>query len=157
MARSIQCPKCRAFLTDDSRSHAHQGAFFAFLQSCFDSWPLEAKFTPVSADHLRQWALKECGHVAPSMTWAFANTRERNAIMPFVTQYIAHKLRQGRFIWARENDGKLELIEAASINWNSIGERKFCEITDGVFALMLKHGFDFESWKQIEKPVREVA
>jgi hypothetical protein len=157
MSRSLICPKCRTLVTDDSRSNEHHRAFFAFLASCFNGWPLEAKFIPVSSDHLRQWALVECGHVAPSMTWAFVNTRERNAIMPFVTQYIAHKLRQGRFIWARENCGKLELIEAASIDWQSIGQRKFNEISESVFGLMKQHGFDFEDWKRIEKPSRSTA
>jgi hypothetical protein len=147
MARVLQCPRCRELVTDDSRSHKHQGAFFAFMADCFKNWPHEAAFVPVSADHLRQWALVECGHIAIPMTWSFASTREMNAIMPFIESYILHRRRQGRYVEGRKNDGKLELIEAASINWNSIGERKFCEITEGVFALMLKHGFDFEAWK----------
>lgn len=156
MARVLQCPRCRELVTDDTRSSEHHRAFFAFLNHCFDSWPEEAKFTPVSADHLRQWALVHIGHIAPPMTWSFANARERNVIMPFVTVYIAHKLREGRFIWARENDGKLELIEAASIAHDIMkSERKFCAISEAVFALMKEHGFDFEIWKSMERQRRK--
>lgn len=157
MARSNLCPHCRKLITDDSRSRRHDGAFFAFLKACFDSWPAGAEFKPVSADHLRQWALVRCGFVAPSMTWAFSSSRERNVIMPFASAYIAHKLRQGRFIWGRENDGKLELVEAESIAWESIGERKFLAISEAVFALMKDHGLDFEAWKAAERPARAIG
>jgi hypothetical protein len=155
MSRSLICPHCRHLITDDSRSQDHHRAFFAFMKHCFDSWPEGEAFTPQSADHLRQWALVECGHIAPPMTWAFAHNREHNTIMPFVTQYIAHKVREGRFIWARDNGGRLEMIEAASIDWSSLGQRKFNEISGSVFDLMKEHGFDFEEWKSMERQQRK--
>ena len=76
-------------------------------------------------EHLRAYLLQRTNHRAPSMIWKFKNERERLVLMPFINARIAHDLRSGVFTWAQENDGGIELIQAASINWKTVGQQQF--------------------------------
>lgn len=156
MARVLLCPKCRTLITDDSRSHKHDGVFFAFLEHCVRTWPAETTFTPHNKDHLRAWCLWRTGHIATPMTWHFSNKREREALVPFVAALMQHWMRNGQYVWAQENDSSIEVVQAETINWERVGERKFMEISEEVTAFIKEFaGIDFESWKEMEKQRRE--
>ena len=103
MARVLQCPSCRTLITDDSRSHRHDGAFFAFLEHCVRSWPAESTFHPHNKEHLRSWCLWRTRHTATPMTWHFSSKREREDLVPFVAALTLHFSRMGIYVWAQEN------------------------------------------------------
>ena len=156
MARVLICPKCRTLITDDTRSRKHDGAFFAFLEHCVKTWPAGSKFTPHNKDHLRAWCLWRCGYIAPPMTWHFSNDRERKTIVPFVAALMQHLVRMGQYTWAQENDDSIELVQAESINWERVGERKFMQITEDVTAFIKDFaGLDFKTWKAMDRQQRK--
>ncbi len=158
MARVLICPKCRTLITDDTRLPEGHRAFFAFLTRAYECWPETSTFTPDSPEHLRAWALVQTGHIGPPLSWSISG-REHKIIMPFVTAMMAHELRSGRYCWARENEGKIEIVHPVSLNWNSMGQRKFAAVTEAVYALIKETaGLDFEEWLKMEhQRQRDVA
>jgi len=151
MARVLICPKCRTLITDDTRSRKHDGCFHAFLGYCFQSWPAESTFHPKDKEQLRSWCLWRTGHTATPMTWNFSSERERKALVPFVAAMMLHFARMGVYVWAQENDASIELVQAESINWERVGERKFMEISEDVTAFIKEFaGIDFQTWKEME-------
>jgi hypothetical protein len=158
MSRSLLCPRCRALVTDDSRTSEANGAFFAFLEYCVGRWPTECTFAPNDKDHLRAWAMVRTSHLAPSMAWKFANERERKVLQPFIDSMIAHELRDGRYVWAQTNDGGIELLRPKSINWKSVGQREFNKIFEDVINLIAEYtGINFDKWKATERADRSAA
>ena len=90
------------------------------------------------------------------MTWHFSNDRERKNLVPFVAALMQHFVRSGLYVWAQENDVSIELVQAETINWERVGERKFMQVFEDVTAFIKEYaGIDFEEWKAMETARRK--
>jgi hypothetical protein len=149
------CNHCGCENERTARSPTHSAAFFAFLSYAFSRWPMEAKFFPENPEHLRSWALVEIGHQGIPLTWHFKNERERKVLMPFIIAEIEHGKRHGIYRYGREFGGGIAIVEAASINWEKVDQKKFNEIAAKVTHHIYHYaGIDWNKWIAAGSPRR---
>jgi hypothetical protein len=138
-------------LKSDDRSSPHQRLFFAFLKYCFESWPEEADFLPDNERHLRAWLLVKCNYRTPSMVYEFKNTREMNAVMPFVNAKITHDQRLGIYTWVVEVNGGIALLQPKSMAWDSMGQAEFHKASSDITQFIYDYAkIDFTLWQEME-------
>lgn len=156
----VDCQHCGAENIWSSRSREHHNGFFAFLAYACSRWPKHREFQPDNPKHLRHWCLVETGHHDVPLTWNFKNERERKTVMPFVIAQIEHNKRRGIYCWGREFNGGIAIMEAASINWEKVDQKKFNLIAAAVTEHIYHYaGIDWNAWIAMGSPrrFREVA
>lgn len=154
--RLVFCPHCGCeHEVLGERSPPHHKMFFAFIGYCFQAWPESLEFKPDNVRHLRQWAMLSTGHTEIPFTWIFKNKREMNVVMPFVMAKVAHDRRIGVYSIARAANGGIEVVSPASLNWESMSQKKFKEVSADIIQFIYEYtGIDFNKWKDMQAPKR---
>ena len=158
---SMHCPECGAILNDE-RSDKHLRMFNAFLQYVVKHWPSYspdgryiADQRPNNKEHLRALMLIRVGHCEPEHVIEAHAQSEMEWAIKTANALMAAERRAGRYGVTTISEGGIVVRRPASIAMsgkNKISEKKFCQITDEVFAIIaMETGIVLDVWKRSGK------
>lgn len=143
---ATHCPHCGGILTE-ARNVAHHRQFFKEVALVFENWPQDhPEFTPASREQLRGWLLIQAGHrTMLDKMLDVEDCTDLATVAKFINSTLTGLAASGHYGVVREHAGRLCVMVAKSIAFESITEDEFRIVHERVKDVYEREGIDVEA------------
>jgi hypothetical protein len=136
LSRTPHCPHCGAILEKKGRSPKHHRFYFKAISCAFYHWPANARFVPVSEEHLRHWLQVEAQHFDLIQSDLKGDSEDVLRAAQFAHDCLKKARDTGSTGFVSASSKRLLARFPKSIAWDVVSEDEFQPIASKVFEII---------------------